>query len=206
MLTSLPQFSQQLDKETEVMTAAGKVVTDPQSSPEAVAGAKADILASLDRIHVGLQPGLKQLNDGIASLSNFNSELNQSLRSINDLRASLDRVVAADKASMNNKLGDYPCGDGDARSQYSGIENKVTGQFQDVQNAAQSFGVTSNQTDQAVSVILGTVLNFQTRYQGISQALNLAQISPAGAVQQLRINVVAASWRDFAQYADKQFR
>lgn len=57
----------------------------------------------------------------------------------------------------------------------------------------------------AVSVILGTVLTFQNRYQGIAQALNLAQISPAGAVQQLRINVAAAAWRDFAQYAETQF-
>lgn len=206
MLTSLPQFSQQLDQETAIMTAAGKVVSDPQASPAAVASARAEISASLQRILANLQPGLRQLNEGIASLSTFNSQLNQSLTRVNDLRGNLDSTINADKAKMNQELGNYPCGDGDARAQYSSIENTVTGQFQGVQNAAQSFGVTSNQTDTAVSVILGTVLNFQNRYQGIAQALNSAQLSPAGAVQQLRINVAAASWRDFAQYADSQLR
>jgi hypothetical protein len=206
MLTSLPQFSQQLDKENEIISAAGRVAADPNSSPAAIEQAKSDLLASLNRIENGLQPGVKQLNDGISSLSNFNSQLNQSLQNVNNLRVSLDRVVSADKANMNAKLGEYPCGDGDARAQYNGIENLVTGQFQNVQTAAQSYGVTSNQTDRDVSIILGTVLNFQTRYQGISQALRLAQLSPAGAVQQLRINVVAASWRDFAQYAEKQLQ
>lgn len=206
MLTSLPQFSQQLDQESAIMAAANQVVTDPQAAPAAVASAKAEISASLQRILAKLQPGLRQLNEGVASLSSFNSQLNQSLSSVNDLRSNLDSVVNADKAKMDQQLGDYPCGDGDARAQYSGIENTVISQFQGVQNAAQSFGVTSNQTDTAVSLILGTVMNFQNRYQGISQALNAAQLSPAGAVQQLRINVAAASWRDFAQYADSQLR
>jgi hypothetical protein len=205
MKTSLPQFSQQLDRENVILTTAEQVVMNPASAPEAVARAKADIAASLNRILAGLQPGVQQLNEGISSLSNFNSQLNQTLNGVNDLRSSLDQVVASDKASMDKKLGDYPCGDDDARSKYQEVENMVTGQFQNVQSAAQSFGVTSNQTDTAVSLILGTVLTLQTRYQGIAQALNRAQISPAGAVQQLRIDVVSAAWRDFAQYAETQF-
>lgn len=206
LVNSVPQFSQLLDKESETLANAGQIAAAPNSSPEDIARAKADVLASLDRIATGLQPGIQQLNGGISSLSTFNSQLNQSLQRVNDLRTSLDRVVSSDKSQMNAKLGEYPCGDGDARSQYSGIENKVTSQFQNVQAAAQSFGVSSHQADNDVSTILGTVLTFQNRYQGVSQALKLAQISPAGAVQQLRINVVTASWRDFAQYAVKQFQ
>jgi hypothetical protein len=206
MLTSLPQFSQVLDQENDVMANAGRTATDPNSSPEDIARAKADVLASLDRIANGLQPGIQQLNEGISSMSSFNSQLNQSLQRVNYLRAGLDRVIASDKQQMNAKLGEYPCGDDDARAKYSGIENQVTSQFQNVQTAAQSFGVTSQAADNDVSIILGIVVNFQNRYQGISQALRLAQISPAGAVQQLRINVVAASWRDFAQYAKTQFQ
>lgn len=206
MLTSLPQFSQLLDKENEVMTNAGRIAMDANASPEDIARAKADVLASLDRIANSLQPGIQQLNQGMSSLSSFNSQLNRSLRRIDDLRAGLDRMIASDKQQMNAKLGEYPCGDGDARAKYSGIENQVTSQFQNVQTAAQSFGVSSQAADNDVSIILGTVLNFQTRYQGISRALKQAEISPAGAVQQLRVNVVAASWRDFAQYAMTQFQ
>lgn len=206
MVTTLPQFSQQFDQESSKMNAAGQVVMNPQSSPAAVAQAKTDILQSLDRINAGLQPGIEQLNSGISSMSNFNSQLNQSLQRVNNLRSTLDQVIAADSSSMNQKLAEYPCGSDDARNKYNGIKNTVTSQFQNVQNAAQSYGVVSNQTDQSVSLILGTVLNFQTRYQGISQALKNAQISPAGAIQQLRITVAAAAWRDFANYASQQMR
>jgi len=206
MLTSLPQFSQLLDKENEVMANAGRIASDPNASQEDIARAKADVLASLDRIANGLQPGIQQLNEGIASLSDFNSQLNRPLRQVSDLRGGLDRVITADKQQMNATLGSYPCGDDDARAKYGGIESQVTSQFQNVQAAAQTFGVTSQAADNDVSIILGIVLNFQNRYQGISQALRLAQISPAGAVQQLRINVVAASWRDFAQYVMRQFQ
>lgn len=206
MLTSLPQFSQLLDQENPVMANAGRIAADANSSPQDIALAKVEVLASLDRIANGLQPGIQQLNQGISSMANFNSQLNQSLQRVNDLRTGLDGVIASDKQQMNARLGDYPCGDGDARAKYSGIENQVNDQFQGVLAAAQSFGLTSQAADNDVSIILGIVLNFQNRYQGVSQALRLAQISPAGAVQQLRIDVVAASWREFAQYALTQFQ
>ena len=118
----------------------------------------------------------------------------------------MEARFASDTEQMNKTLGDYPCGDGDARNQYNNIKGMVSGQFNQVVAAAQQYGVASAQTDQAVSLILGTVVNFRSRYQGIQQNLQAAKITPVGAVQALRLQVTVNTWQDFANFARQQLQ
>jgi hypothetical protein len=203
---SLPAFSKrfddvtkpQLDKDTEVIGNAG-------SPADAVAKAKADITEQLAGISTSLSQGSGQLRQGIIALSGFNSQLNGALGQIDSasVRFGMERMISEDKTKLDQTRIPW-CTLDKVKSDYNNIATTVRTQFQSVIDSANAFGIAATQTDTNVSLILGTVVNLQTRYQGALDHIKKAQLTPQGAVQNLRIDVAAAFWRDLALYAVAQ--
>jgi hypothetical protein len=204
LLNTLPGFSQQFDATAARIQADDETIRRPGTPPEEIERAKQDILQALDQMTGSLHQGTDQLRAGTAGLSSFNQQLNGALQTIENTRNGMEGMLSRDEKSMNETVGGWPCGADDARNGYNGVRTTVRTQFQNVVTAGQNFGLYSSQTDQSVSVILGRVLNLQNSYQNVLANLRAARITPAGAVQQLRLNVAGAAWRDLAAYARQQ--
>lgn len=206
LVVTLPQFSQQFDEAAARLAKAEAVVTDPKATPAQIAAAKQEIVQLLDQLNARLQQGADQLRGAVSSLSGFNQQLTGSMNQVENARLDMERMVSGAQSYLNKEAGGWPCGAGDVQGQYNNVQQTVRGQYDNVVKVAQATGITASQADQSVSLILGTVLNLRTRYQGVLDKLHAAQVTPAGAVQELRLNVAAAAWRDLASYARQQLQ
>lgn len=204
LLNTLPGFSQQFDTTATRMQAEDATIRKAGATPAEIEKATLNILQALDQTTGSLHQGLDQLKAGTSGLAIFNRQLSGTFQTIESTRAGMEQMIGNDEKTMNQTLGGWPCGVDDARSGYNGIKTTVRSQFQNVVTAGQNFGLNSSQTDQSVSIILGRVLSLQNSYQNVLNNLRQAQITPAGAVQQLRLNVTVAAWRDLATYARQQ--
>jgi hypothetical protein len=205
LVGTLPQFSAQLDAAAVRMQTAEGVIIDPASSPEAKAAARGEIERSIAEVLGLLERSTTDLRGGVSSMSGYNQRLTEALRNVENSRAGMEHMLSQAQGVLDPFASGMPCDDGAARGGYDAIKNAVRGQFDGVLRAAEQAGVTAGRSDHAVSLILGSVLNVQNQYQGVLQKLRAAEISPPGAVQQLRLNVATAAWRDLAAYAQQQF-
>jgi uncharacterized phage infection (PIP) family protein YhgE len=204
LLNTLPAFSRQVDNISARIQAGDATIRKPGTPPAEVERARQDIIQAIDQLTGSLRQGSEQLSTGVSGLSAFNQQLNGSLQTLESARAGMEQMLSADQNNINRQMGSWPCGKDDALNGYNGIKTTVRTQFQNVIAAGRSFGLDSSQTDQSVSLILGRVLNLLNSYRNVLDSLRAAQITPAGAVQQLRLNVAAAAWRDLSTYARQQ--
>jgi hypothetical protein len=206
LTVTLPDFVNHFDAVSKDMLAEETTYSNVASTPEQKDAATKAIQAHFNDLGARLDSGSEQLRAGVVSLSNYNNQLNSAIGQVTGLRNNMTQMLVNDTTHMNNTVDGWPCDADDARNQYNGIKNTVNTQFDRVLTSAQQYGVQSADTDRAVSVILGTVVNFRSRYQGIQQNLQAARVTPAGAVQALRLQVTINTWRDFANFARQQLQ
>ena len=190
LTVSLPDISKQMDAASGQMQGA-----DPAKVKAAITQLDSQVSGSSDR-----------LRTGYTSLTNFNETLKGLLAQANS-RDALEGVIRTDEAGVNQELANtskFPCGADDVRNKYSRIRDTVRSQFSLVEQAGRNFGVTATQTDNDVSLVLGTVLALRGSIASVLKNLQSAAVTPAVAIQQLRLNVVAGQWRDLANYASQQ--
>ncbi len=205
MLTTLPAISRQLDTASARIKTAQATIRNPDILPIEIETAKQEILQEIVQITASLTQGYEQLTAAVSGLSAFNQQLNSSLQTLERVRIDMEQLINADEQRVNQTIGGWPCGVDDARNKYNGIKITVQCQFQNVITAAQSFRLCSEQTDLSVSIILGRVLNIMNSSQNVLKNIKTAQITPAGALQQLHWNIAEAAWRDLSAYARRQF-
>jgi len=206
LLNTLPIFTAEFDAEKAKILANEAVVKAVNSTPAQIATAKADILASIKKITVSLNQGAGQLTNGTSSLSRFNQDLNRALNRVSGAKNYMDSMLSSSSAKLKKDIAGWPCGRGDITKKFNSAKSTVRSQFQKVENSAQKYGVVSSQTDNSVSVILGVVVATRFSYQSVHQSLESAKISPAGAIQSLRLNVASAAWRDLAKFAKQNLQ
>jgi hypothetical protein len=187
LVGSLPEISTQMESAFTRMQSG-----DVSNVKGAIAQLDADLNASAGR-----------LQSGFASLSGFNRALNTLLEQASS-RDAMEGVIARDQAALNQQVGKFPCGADELRNKYNNVRDTVRAQFNQVAAAGQKFGVTSAQTDKDVSIVLGTLLATRGSVASVLKNLQNASVTPAGAVQQLRLKVVSSQWRDLSQYARQQ--
>jgi len=166
-------------------------------------GDAANVKGAVAQLDTELNASAGRLDSGFKSLSVFNRALNTLLEQASS-RDAMEGVISRDQAALNKKLAEYPCGADDARNKYNNIRDTVRAQFNQVAATGQKFGVTSAQTDKDVSVVLGTLLASQGSIASVLKNLQNASVTPAGAIQQLRLKVVSGQWRDLSDYARQQ--
>jgi hypothetical protein len=204
LIGTLPQFSRFFDGAVKQLQADAAVIAKPGDAAS-VAQANRDIVDTLSQISANLISGANQLRGGISGMARFDANLGNALGQVQSLSGTLDNTINNDRQDINRRMGDWPCGQGTATDRYNGIATLVRTNFNTVTQLASATSATVKQSDNDVSLMLGTVLNLQTRYQGALNQIKSAQTTPQGAVQTLRVNVAAAMWHDLAQYAVQQF-
>jgi len=187
LTVSLPQVSQQMDAASGQMQGADA----------------AKVKAAIAQLDSQLNNSSGSLRTGFSSLSGFNQTLNGLLAQANS-RDAVEGVIRNDQAMVDREVAKFPCGADEVRGKYNNVRDTVRNQFNTVEQAGKNFGVTATQTDNDVSLVLGTVLAARGSIAAVLKSLQSASVTPAGAVQQLRLNVVAGQWRDLAVFASQQ--
>jgi hypothetical protein len=188
LVQSLPEIGKQIDL----------------ASTRMQGGDAAKVKSAIMQLDGELNSSAGRLESGFKSLSVFNKGLNTVLEQAHS-RDAMEGVIHRDQDALNRKVAEYPCGADDARNKYNQIRDSVRNQFNRVEQAGQKFGVTSAQTDQDVSIVLGTLLATRGSIASVLKNLQNASVTPAGAIQQLRLKVVAGQWRELSDYARQQF-
>ena len=173
------------------------------ASSRVASGKASDVKDALAQLDTQLKGGSGRLEAGLTTLSAFNKTMTDLLQAANS-RDTMESVIKRDADALNNKVSTYPCGADDARNQYKTVQNSVRGQFDNVAQAGRNFGVTSVQTDNDVSIVLGTLLATRGSVDGVLKNLQNATLTPVAAVQQLRLKVVAAQWQELSDFARQQ--
>jgi len=204
LLITLPAFTDEFNTEKTKIFSAEAIINAPNSTPEQIAAAKADILSSINKIIESLNQGAGELQTGTSTLSQFDQHLNSALNRVTSTKNSMDAMLNSSSDRLKKDIASWPCGTGDITNKFNGAKSIVRTQFQAVQDTAQKYGVVSSKTDMSTSVLLGVVVAIRFNYQSVLQDLQAAKISPAGAIQKLRLNVALAAWRDLAEYAKQQ--
>jgi hypothetical protein len=166
-------------------------------------GDAANVKAAIVQLDTELNASAGRLESGYSSLTVFNRALNTVLEQASS-RDAMEGVINRDQAALDQQVGTFPCGADDVRNKYNHIRDTVRGQFNQVADASQKFGVTSAQTDNDVSIVLGTLLATRGSVASVLKSLQNASVSPEGAIQQLRLRVVSGQWRDLSEYARQQ--
>jgi hypothetical protein len=205
LLSALPHVTQQMDEAGRRLNEAVRHAPSEGGLPLERATDSATTAQAVERelalLGSQVQASAGQLSLGVRSLSIFNQQLTNLLQQALALKDTRDAMFAADERTMNQEVGNYPCDAATALARYADIRNTVRAQFDGVVNASNRFGVTASETDRALSQILGMVIATQGSIAGVMSNLQAAKITPSGAIQQLRLNVVVAQWRELGDYA-----
>jgi hypothetical protein len=204
LLDTLPALGSTLEASTARLEQAEATLRRPDASAAELEAARREIEQTIEATTAALRQGSARLQDGLAGLAAFNEQLKAVLQPLEDERAGMEQMIASDERRLNDEIGGWPCGTDGARNGYNGIRTTVRTQFQNVMNASQAFGVTATKTDESVSQILGRLLNLVNAHQQVLDSLRSAQVTPAGAVQQLRLHMAASAWDELASYARRE--
>lgn len=193
LLQSLPAF-----------TATFKTEMDKINAAKGTPNERAVVIAAIETINRGLDDGSNQIRNGIQGISNFNQRMLGDLNQIESLKQQMESSIARNNQDVVDKTASYPCDRDAARSQAANIGNTVRNQFNTVLAKAINFDIASGRIDQSTSSLLGTLVTIQGNYQGVLTNLKNASISPAGAVQRLRLSVTFQAWQSLADFARQE--
>ena len=198
----LPAFSSQFNSASDIILAVQKEINSgigPNSAQ------RATVNQQLEHIMARLVQDSTQLKNGRTALANFLKRQNEYqaaiVRAKNNLVASARNVLKR----MNDFINQQPCGQGTARNQFNGFQNQLNNSIKTYENALSNLTAQTQQADQAVSILMGTLTSVISSFQPVIQQLKLSQDAPlGGAIQKLRLDVARAQWADLANFASTQ--
>jgi hypothetical protein len=199
MLTQLPQISDAFEKASVAVAADIKVYNDPNSTPAQKSQAEASVIVVLNTLVEKLNNGKANLSPAVSGIATFNKSLNQAFSSLSGAQSYIDRMFSAAEKSVTNS--NLKCGKKDCMNNLKAAEAVMRAQLTAVDVVSTTMGVDAKQLDNAISLILGSLVSVQQQIIGVVQNLKDAKITPAGAVQQLRLTVAQKNWQKLADYA-----
>lgn len=205
LLTTLPGFTNLYKNEMDKILAAEAVFKNPSSTPDEQLYAKQMIILSIRKINEGIQQGSDELRTGILNLSDFGKEMQIALNRIENLKGTMENSLNNNIKLVIEKTADFPCDRDKVRAQVINLQESIKTQFYNVLTQNSNFGIAAENIDKGTSIILGTLINIQNQYQGVLERLKNAQLTPEGAVQELRLNVTYLSWQDLVIFVGKEF-
>ncbi len=188
---------------TAVTTAVDALRSTGTLTPAQVEAVVAGLQVLLDT----LRTGSDQLSSGLQGLAAFAVSQEQYGTQVQGVAANVSSVAQGALADIRNSLSSFPCGAADGERQLDAFTAQFT-------TASQSFatifaGLASNTTatQQALSLLVGTVLVVDNDYRPIVAEVQQGQGSAVGsALQELHLDVAQREWASLAAYAQQQLQ
>jgi hypothetical protein len=152
-----------------------------------------------------LQANSKQLSDGVAGLAQFNIQLTSCAQLVQQAAANLKSTAQSALDQVADQARSAPCGGDGAMSQIVGFQIQLLSSGAVLDGTFAQLASHTKDAQSAVSVLLGTVVNLISEYQGVLNQVKTVQGQAAATImQQIRLMVAASAWKSLTQYATAQ--
>jgi hypothetical protein len=198
----LPQFSSQFNAASARIIA---IQTEIRQGNGPTPEQRAEVTGLLNQLSSSLQDQSKELKVGMSSLATFLQKQNDYQRIITDVNNGLNPSIQGTLSKMQDFVNQQPCR-GDADAQLTNIQQQFTNSVQKINNTLITLNTRSQEMDKSISILLGTITNFITKYQLIANQLNSTENAQLGSViQSLHLTIAKQAWEDLAKYTAEQF-
>ena len=171
-------------------------LTQPQI--DAATGALATLLGFLQQSSTDLTDGIRGLAAYSVQVENYAGQIQQV---VNGLTTSAQSTIDI----IQNSLGSMPCGTGDAQNQLNGFRAQFTTASGQLQSTFNALAGQTRDANNAIGLLLGTVVTFVSSYQGVIGQVRQAQAQTVGSLLEgLRLDIAARQWQTLASDAGTQ--
>ena len=201
---TLPRISGQFTAAAQAEAAAMSALRQRGSITPAE---RSKLINSLNTLIASLQTSSDELTKGVQGLSSFAlSQQNYGQQ----ILAVVQRVTAAAQKELQNiqaQIKTQPCGQGDGTRQLMNFILQFTNASVRFQNIFANLSNDTKAANDAVSLLMGTVLNFINKYRPVIKQIEQTQDSQlGGALQLLHLSIATSQWKDLASYAGSQLQ
>ncbi len=202
MAQTLPQMAADFHTaEAAVAQAVRELQQNGQVSP----ATRAAVDNSLAALLTVLDASKQELTKGNSALSAWEQQLSKYEAEIGTARGNLEAAASQALAAVKNDIAKYPCGQDDAMRQYNTFKGQLSSATASFQQIFTTLGGQSTAAHRAVSVLLGTVVNFISKYTPVIAGVQKAQGAQLGTVlQKFDLTIAANQWQGLADYAKQQ--
>ena len=201
---TLPRFN------TSFAEASARIlaIADEISAGEGpTAEQRREVASLLDGLSTSLEQGSEKLKTGLGVLATFQQKLVAIQQEITEANKYLEAEAQQAIDGLHAIINKQPCGQDQARSELGGIQREFNNAVNTSTAALSALEELTNDADNALSLLMGTVINFVAHYEQVSDEVEQAQSAELGSViQELHLDVARAAWDDLAAYATAQMR
>jgi len=197
---TLPQFSTVFAAQAQTIIQTNAAIT--QAGGNATPAQIQTVQAAFQAISSGLALGHGAMDDAASAVAQFTGEL-QAIESgltslLGNMQSSMDSWVAN---TQNNFVNGMDCGQGDADNQINGAVTVFNVSVSIIRNNLGQVNTVSQNLTTALSQFVGVMVNISDQYTNIEGQIGQAQGFPAGAIQDLHLDVASSEWQQLAQFA-----
>lgn len=201
---SLPETCAAFDKafnaEEAAMSAQKKQGKIP---PEA----RAALIASLDGLMATLQASSEALSAGSQGLAAFSLNQEKYGAQINGVIASMSATGQNALASMRANIAHQPCGSADGMRQMQNFVTQFDAATKRFRTIFETLTGNTKAANDAVSLLMGTVLNFQNGYRPVITKVKQAEDAKLATVMQnFHLSVARGQWQQLEEFARSQLQ
>jgi hypothetical protein len=204
LITTLPAFSADFATQAEAILAINaQIGPGGQATPAQLAA----VQAAFQQIIAGLGTGHDQMYSAIAAMGQFNGVVVASENALTSLGASLQANIDGwVQSSQNTFAGSMPCGGDDFDNQVNSAVSTLNSSFATMQGNFSLVALDGQAVATATEQCVGAMNNIQAQYQDVLGQVDTADSYPAGAIQNLHLDVAQSEWTALSQYAVQELQ
>lgn len=197
---TLQQFSAEFTQQAQIIISSNQQIMQAGGTPNMLLVMK--VMAAFETITDGLEAGQAQMAQATQAAAQFVQTLSGIESGLSPMLASLQTSINAGvNNAQTNFINSMSCGQGDASVQIATAIATFNVSIATIQNSfntlSNDIGAFQNSNGQFVS----SLVSLLDQYKNVASQVNIAGQYPAGAIQDLHLDIAANEWAQLAQYA-----
>jgi hypothetical protein len=203
--TTLPQFSSTFAAQAQAILSTNAAIMS--AGGKATPAQIQTVSQAFQAISSGLTAGHAAMDGAAGAVAQFTNVLQAVEGNVSSLLSNMQSSINTGvKNAQDNLINQLNCGQGDADNQINGAIAMFNVSVSVIQNNLGAVnGVTQTLTN-ALKEFVGTLVNISDQYTNVEQQIGQAQGFPAGAIQDLHLDIAASEWQQLAQYASQNIQ
>ncbi|ADV81865.1 hypothetical protein [Terriglobus saanensis] len=177
----------------------------PRLDPATVTQRRQTVQAQLTAISRQIGSSSTQVQGLMSQVAAYLQQQNRNQDILAQQKTSFATNVNQELTKMQQFIDSQPCS-GNAWDQFNGFKSRINGSIDSTDKTLSGLRSSAAASDQAGSVLLGSMNNMANRMNLVTTQLAQAQTIQATntALASLHITVAAQAWQDFSNYASSQ--